>query len=118
MSGSPLAVTESSARCMVASPATTGSARQASALFAVRAFSQGVTDMPNSRIRTLKFITHFGIGGTERQFVYIARGLDRTRFDVEIACMGRKGAFLPEAEAIGSPIAEYKANSLYMPSTF
>jgi glycosyltransferase involved in cell wall biosynthesis len=74
--------------------------------------------MPESKIKTLKFLTHFGVGGTERQFVYISRGLDRSRFDLQIACMARMGAFLPDIEALGLPITEYKTDSLYSLRTF
>jgi glycosyltransferase involved in cell wall biosynthesis len=45
-------------------------------------------------IRVLKFLNHFYIGGTERQFVHVANGLDRRRFAVEIACLRREGPLL------------------------
>ena len=63
-------------------------------------------------IKVLKFITHFGVGGTERQFVYITKGLDRAHFDVRVGCMARVGTFMNEVEAAGVPITEYKTNSL------
>src|SRR6185436_9034346 len=47
-----------------------------------------------TRIRILKFLSHFFIGGTERQFVHVANGLDRSRFEVDIACLKREGALL------------------------
>lgn len=47
-----------------------------------------------NRIKVLKFLNHFGVGGTERQFVYTANGLDSSRFDVEIACFLRDGPLL------------------------
>ncbi|HLH32413.1 MAG TPA: glycosyltransferase, partial [Terriglobia bacterium] len=40
------------------------------------------------------FLNHFFIGGTERQFVHVANGLDPSRFDVEIACLKRDGPLL------------------------
>jgi L-malate glycosyltransferase len=46
------------------------------------------------RIRVLKFLNHFFIGGTERQFVHVANGLDRSRFAVDIACHRREGPLL------------------------
>ncbi len=47
-----------------------------------------------ARIRILKFINNFLIGGTERQFVRVANGLDRSRFAVEIACFEHRGPLL------------------------
>jgi glycosyltransferase involved in cell wall biosynthesis len=49
---------------------------------------------PSNRVRVLKFLTHFFIGGTERQFVYAANGLDRSRFAVDVACLRREGPLL------------------------
>ncbi len=69
--------------------------------------------MPSRKIKVLKFITHFGIGGTERQFVYITKGLDRARFDVRVGCMARMGTFMKDVEAANVPISEYKTRSLY-----
>ena len=69
--------------------------------------------MPSDKIRVLKFLTHFAIGGTERQFVYTATGLDRSRFDVRIACMARIGAFMKDIQALNAPISEYPTRSMY-----
>jgi L-malate glycosyltransferase len=46
------------------------------------------------RVRVLKFLNNFFIGGTERQFVYAANGLDRSRFAVEVGCFNREGPLL------------------------
>ena len=69
--------------------------------------------MSSTRINLLKFITHFGVGGTERQFVYLTKGLDRSRFDLRVACMAQMGGFLHEMQSLKVPISEYKTNSLY-----
>lgn len=69
--------------------------------------------MRSDRLRVLQFLTVFGIGGTERQVLNLVRGLDRSRFGVEVACLNRWGALLPEIEATGVPITEYKTTSLY-----
>lgn len=45
-------------------------------------------------IKVLKILNHFFIGGTERQFVYVANGLDRSRFAVDVACLRRDGPLL------------------------
>ncbi|MGH9869405.1 MAG: glycosyltransferase [Candidatus Polarisedimenticolia bacterium] len=69
------------------------------------------------RVRLLKFITNFYIGGTERQFMVLGRGLDRTRFDVRAACLRKEGPFLAEMQAEGIPVQEHRIRSLYRPST-
>ena len=53
-----------------------------------------VTSNGSNRIRVLKFINNFYIGGTERQFVYAANGLDRSRFAVDVACFTREGPLI------------------------
>src|SRR5690348_15045973 len=68
-----------------------------------------------SPIKILKFLTMFAIGGTERQFVYLAKGLDRSRFDIRVGCLSKKGEFLKDIEAMNLPVAEYPINSLYSP---
>jgi len=69
--------------------------------------------MQSERLTVLQFLTVFGIGGTERQVLNLVQGLDTSRFGVEVACLKRWGALLPEMEATGVPITEYKTSSLY-----
>ncbi len=69
--------------------------------------------MRSERLSVLQFLTLFGIGGTERQVLNLVQGLDTSRFGVEVACLKRWGALLPEMEATGVPITEYKTTSLY-----
>ena len=66
-----------------------------------------------SKIKIVKFLTHFGVGGTERQFVYTTAGLDRSRFDVSVACLGRIGPFIKDIEALNVPISVYPTRSMY-----
>ena len=68
---------------------------------------------PRSRVRLLEFLTVLGIGGTERQFVNLARGLDRSRFELHVGCLTRAGEFLNEIEALRVPLTEYKVTRLY-----
>src|SRR5215475_6488417 len=65
--------------------------------------------------KILKFLTMFAIGGTERQFVYLAKGLDKSRFDIRVGCLSKRGEFLKDIEAMNLPVAEYPINSLYSP---
>src|SRR5687767_10785037 len=69
--------------------------------------------MRSERLTVLQFLTVFGIGGTERQVLNLVQGLDASRFGIEVACLKRWGALLPEMEATGVPITEYKTTSLY-----
>jgi glycosyltransferase involved in cell wall biosynthesis len=69
--------------------------------------------MPSERIKVLKFLTHFGVGGTERQFVYALRGLDRSRFDVRVGCLRRIGPFMEDVQALKVPISDYPTMSMY-----
>jgi len=47
------------------------------------------------------------LGGTENQFMTLARMLDRARFDVEFACLRRFGSFAEELVARKVPLTEY-----------
>jgi glycosyltransferase involved in cell wall biosynthesis len=69
------------------------------------------------RIRILKCVDAFGVGGTERHVMGLARSLDPARFDLRLACFRRWGQFLPELEARGYPITEYRIRRLYAPAT-
>lgn len=64
-------------------------------------------------VRVLQFLSVFAMGGTERQVVNLAQGLDRSRFDPHFACFERWGDFLADIEAIGGPLAEYRIDRLY-----
>src|SRR5215510_7981047 len=57
-------------------------------------------------IKVLKFINHFYIGGTERQFVHVANGLHRSQFAVEVACLKRDGPLL-DSLASDMPVHTY-----------
>jgi len=66
-----------------------------------------------SAVRVLQFVTLFGAGGTERQFMNLAHGLDPSRFDVHFACLKRSGEFLEDIEARRRPLTEYRIARLY-----
>jgi len=65
------------------------------------------------RIRLMKFVTIFAIGGTERQVVNIGKGLDPGRFDLQFSCLHRVGELLAECHAQAWTITEYKIRRLY-----
>jgi glycosyltransferase involved in cell wall biosynthesis len=57
--------------------------------------------------RVLNVVPTLMCGGTENQFMALARSLDRTRFDVEFACLRRWGGFVDELVARRIPLTEY-----------
>ena len=67
----------------------------------------------DDRIRLLTFVNGFAVGGTERHVVNLGKSLDRSQFDVRLACFRRVGQFLGEAEASRLPIWEYPIDSLH-----
>jgi L-malate glycosyltransferase len=73
--------------------------------------------MQDNRIKVLKFLTNFNIGGTERQFVHMVRQMDSDRFDLKVGCFARLGGFLPLVESSGVPLTEFSIRRLYSPLT-
>jgi glycosyltransferase involved in cell wall biosynthesis len=67
----------------------------------------------SSRIRLLEFLTYFYLGGTERQVMNLSTGIDRDLFDLHLGCLGKVGEYLEEATSRGTPVMEYKIDSLY-----
>jgi len=72
----------------------------------------------SGRIRVLIMLTSFQIGGTERQVVNVALGLDRGTFDLHIASIHRYGALMKEIESLDVPHASFPIRSLYRFGTF
>ena len=69
---------------------------------------------PTERIRLLKFVTQFAIGGTERQMMTLASGLDPARFDLRLACLRKSGELLEHMKICPSaPPVEYGITNLY-----
>ena len=71
------------------------------------------SDAGLERIRLMKFVTLFAIGGTERQVINIGKGLDPGHFDLRFACLHRFGELLAECDAQSWSIAEYDISRLY-----
>jgi glycosyltransferase involved in cell wall biosynthesis len=57
--------------------------------------------------RVLNVVPTLMCGGTENQFMTLARMLDRARFDVEFACLRRSGGFVDELVSRNIPLTEY-----------
>jgi glycosyltransferase involved in cell wall biosynthesis len=66
-----------------------------------------------TRIKLLQFLTLFGPGGTETQFVNLVRGLDPLQYELHVGCSVRAGPGLREIEALRLPVTEYRINRLY-----
>lgn len=60
----------------------------------------------DGRIRLLYVVGNFVTGGAERHLLEMWRRLDRSAFDVRIACLKREGAFTPQVEALGLPLTD------------
>lgn len=73
--------------------------------------------MSEQRIGVAVVITAFHPGGTERQMIELIRRLDRTRFDVRVACFHRQGAWLPRVEETVSETIELPLRSFGAPAT-
>jgi len=70
------------------------------------------------RIKLLKMLTNFHIGGTERQVANLALGIDASRFDLHLACLRHSGELLEELETLQVPRPEFRIGRLYSPKTF
>src|SRR5438045_3912257 len=77
------------------------------------ALSFKVQSSSEDRVRLMEFLTFFHIGGTERQVMKLAGGLDRGKFDLHVGCLGKVGPLLDEATALRIPVSEYKIRNLY-----
>jgi hypothetical protein len=70
------------------------------------------------RIKVLIMLTSFQIGGTERQAINLALGLDRDRFDLHLASIHRRGALIDEVAEFDARHASFPIRSLYRFGTF
>ena len=86
------------------------------------AHAAGAADGPaapgGDRTGLLMFVNGFAMGGTERHVVNLGRALDRSKFDVHLACFRRWGQLLEEIETSRLPIWEYRIDSLHNCRTF
>lgn len=69
----------------------------------------------SERIRLLKFVTLFGVGGTEKQVMNLAARLDHERFDLSFGCLKLWGDLLEEVERQQLKVTEYPLRSFYRP---
>ena len=65
------------------------------------------------RIRLLKFVTVFAVGGTERHVVTLAEEIDRSRFELHLACFRRSGELLKQLTLAPPRVVDYHIQKLY-----
>ena len=70
-----------------------------------------------SRFPVALFFSQFLPGGTEGQMSELARRLDRSRFEVHIACLHRRGSWLERACEGAASVAEFPIRSFRHPAT-
>jgi glycosyltransferase involved in cell wall biosynthesis len=61
-------------------------------------------------------LTSFDVGGTERQMVELIRRLDRSEFEVHLACLHRRGALEQRATENVASVAEFPVSGFGRPS--
>lgn len=61
--------------------------------------------------RILKVVPTLMCGGTENQFMTLGRLLDRSRFELEFACLRRWGPFVKELAQLQIPLHEYQVTT-------
>jgi glycosyltransferase involved in cell wall biosynthesis len=73
--------------------------------------------MSARRTRVLFVVGNFVAGGAERHLLELWSRIDRTRFDVAIACFRNEGQFAAEVNALGWPVHELGVSRrIYDPS--
>ena len=69
----------------------------------------------NRKIKILFTTTNFNTAGSGKVIYDLVKGLDKTKFDVEIACRHSRGDFFKEIEALGVPIHIIDVRTPYKP---
>ena len=69
----------------------------------------------NKRIRILFTIPNFNTAGSGKVVYDLVNGLDKTKFDISIACGHDKGVFFKVVEDLGFPIYIYPTKTPYKP---
>ncbi|OUS02024.1 hypothetical protein A9Q86_05075 [Flavobacteriales bacterium 33_180_T64] len=69
----------------------------------------------NKRIRILFTISNFNTAGSGKVVYDLVNGLDKSKFDIHIACGDNKGVFFQTVEALGLPIHIIETKTAYRP---
>lgn len=68
-----------------------------------------------SKIKILYTIPNFDTAGSGKVVYDLVKGLDKTKFEVEIACSSNRGGFFKEMQSLGVPIHIVKTTTPYRP---
>ncbi len=71
--------------------------------------------MSTKKIRILFTISNFNTAGSGKVVYDLVRGLDSSKFDIEIACGSDAGAFFKEVASLGLPIHIFETKTPYKP---
>jgi glycosyltransferase involved in cell wall biosynthesis len=74
--------------------------------------------MEVNRIKLLKFLHTFEIGGTEQHVSRLVHRLDPAKFELSMGCFFRNGPFLRDIERLQIPVTEYIVRSLRSRAAF
>jgi hypothetical protein len=74
--------------------------------------------MQPNRIKLLKILTIFHIGGTESQVANLTLRIDSSRFDLHLGCLRNSGQQLEELKTLQVPRPEFRIGSFHSPKTF
>lgn len=80
------------------------------------AVTPAVSSDTGQAVKLMKFVTQFGAGGTERQFVNLGLALEPSRFSVQFGCLRRTGPLVGEIAAHGIPVVDYNVSTFRHPS--
>ena len=69
----------------------------------------------SNKIRVLYSIPNFDTAGSGKVVYDLVNGLNREKFEIEIACNHNKGAFFKVVEALGVPIHLFNTSTHYRP---
>ncbi len=67
------------------------------------------------KIKILYTIPNFDTAGSGKVVYDLVKGLDRNKFEVEVACSSNRGAFFSEMEGLGIPIHIVETTTKYRP---
>ena len=71
--------------------------------------------MTTKKIRILFTISNFNTAGSGKVVYDLVKCLDSNKFEIEIACGNREGAFFKVVEALGLPLHIFKTKTPYKP---
>jgi len=76
-------------------------------------YSKTLMGRMNRKIKILYFIGSLRLGGAEKQVVELALGLDKSRYDVGICCIGLGGPMVEEVRKAGVDVHIFEASLQY-----